>query len=340
MAVFGDDVLTFADLKQRMDPNGMPAQIAELLMQSNPIIDDIPWKASNMPEGHRSTIRTELPDVNLRRLNQGTVSTKSVTNQIEDGMAMIEAWSTTDVKLLELYGNEAATRMGEGRAFIESMGQKVAELTFEGSVADDDREFNGIRIRYDSTTGDTGDNVLLAGGADAADNASIYLVGWGPDVHGIYPKNTQAGLVHTDHGKQIIQEDDNLGGAKLSAYVDQWSWDCGLVVKDWRNIVRIANIDVGQWLEVGDTTQNLDDYSTNAMYLMARAMHRIPNLSAVRPCFYMPRSVFEGFDVQSLARTTANVFETRQVDGKMMTTFRGIPMKVCDQLGIAETVIS
>jgi hypothetical protein len=338
MATLGDDVLTFADLKKRMDPNGMPAMIAELLMQSNPILDDIPWKASNRPEGNQSTIRTELPTVNLRRLNQGTVSSKSVTNQIEDGMAMIEAWSTTDVKLLKLYGNEAATRMGEAKAFIEAMGQKVAELIFEGAVADDDREFNGIRSRYDDTSGDTSDNILDCGGS-GNDMGSIYLVGWGDTVHGIYPKNTQAGLVHNDHGQQIIQTDDDLGGAKLSAFVDQWSWDCGIVVKDWRNIVRLVNLDVADWQGVTGTEQSIDDYATNAMYLMARAMHRIPNLAAVRPVFYMPRAVFEGFDVQSLARTTANVFESRQVDGKMLTTFRGIPMKICDQLGIAESAI-
>lgn len=337
MATLGDDVLTFADLKRRMDPNGMPAMIAELLMQSNPILDDIPWKASNMPEGHRSTIRTELPTVNLRRLNQGTVSSKSITNQIEDGMAMLEAWSTTDEKLLRLYGNEAATRMGEAKAFIEAMGQKTAELLFDGSVADDDREFNGFAVRYNDPSGDAADNIFDAGGS-GSDTSSIYLVGWGDNVHGIYPKNTQAGLVHTDHGKQIIQTDDDLGGAKLSAYVDQWSWDCGLVVKDWRYVVRIGSIESADVLGVSGT-QELADYTTNIMYLMARATHRIPNLMNCKPCFYMPRLIFEGFDVQALARTTANVFESKQVDGKIVTSFRGIPMKICDQLGIAETAI-
>ena len=64
-------VLSLADIAKRTDPNGMSAKIAELLHQSNPILDDIPWMESNLSTGHRSTIRTGLPAISLRRINEG-----------------------------------------------------------------------------------------------------------------------------------------------------------------------------------------------------------------------------------------------------------------------------
>ena len=126
----------------------------------------------------------------------------------------------------------------------------------------------------------------------------------------------------------------------LNAYVDQWCWDAGLVVKDHRYVVRIAEVDATEVLDPAAPPQSLTDYTTNLLFLMAKAMHRIPNLQACRPVFYMPRTVFEGFDVQVLARTTANVFATAQVDGQIVTTYRGIPIKVADQLGYAEGVLT
>lgn len=334
-------VLTLADIAKRTDPDGMPAMIAELLHQSNPILDDIPWMPSNLPTSHRSTIRTGLPTVNLRRLNQGSASSKSTTEQIEDGMSLVDAWSTTDEDLLAISGNAGQTRLGEGEAFIEAMGQKVTELFFYGSTADDDREFNGLSVRYNSTAGNVTDNII-SGGGSGADLASVWLVGWAPNkVFGIYPKNSVAGLRHKDHGVQIIQESTALGGSKLSALVDQWKWDCGLVVKDWRYVVRMPNIDIADALVAATgTAQALDDYDNNIMFVMTKARHRIPNLAACRPVYYMPRSLLEAFDVQALARTTQNVFSTMDVEGQTLTTFRGIPMRPIDQLLVDEAAVS
>ena len=51
----------------------------------------------------------------------------------------------------------------------------------------------------------------------------------------------------------------------------QYKWDAGLVVKDWRFAVRIANIDVT--LLSGGTPPNL-------INLMIRAIHRLPTQPA------------------------------------------------------------
>lgn len=49
--------LSLVDAAKRMDPDGKVAKIAELLHQSNPLLDDMQWIEGNLPTGHRTTIR-------------------------------------------------------------------------------------------------------------------------------------------------------------------------------------------------------------------------------------------------------------------------------------------
>lgn len=339
MAGLGGTVLDLAQVAKRTDPNGMPARMANTLIQSIPEIQDIPWVPSNLPTGHRSTITVGEPTVHLRRINEGVESSRSTASQITDGMSMLNAFSTVDPKLLEISGNGPAHRMQEGKMFVQSMGKKFAQLLWYGQEIDDEREFNGFMTRYNTFTGNVADNVL-DGGASGSDNCSIWLVGWSPEtVFGIYPKNGSAGLKHISHGLALHQESTSLGGSKMAAFTDEWAWDCGLVVKDWRYVVRISNVDVSEALSItGD--QELTDYATNIMFLMVEARNKIPILGACRPVFYMPRDLFIAYEKQALARTVANVFESKQVDGQAITTCRSIPMKISDQLVYDESIVS
>lgn len=341
MATLGGSLLNLSDIAKRSDPNGMPAKIAEVLGQSNPILQDVPWQASNLPTGHRSSIRTGLPSVSLRRLNEGVASSKGTVAQITDSMSLLETWSTCDKKLLDLQpGNAEGVRMSEATGFVEAMGQKAAELLIYGDAAEDDKEFNGLDPRYTSLTGNIADNMLSAGGS-GSDNTSIWLVGWGGDkVFGIYPQGSVAGLQHVDHGLQVVHDSNNtVGGLKLAAYEDQYTWDMGLVVKDWRYVARICNIDVSDMKTLANE-QELTDYANNIQYQMTRATHRIPSLTACNPVFYCTRTTLESFDVMSQALSNANVFATKDVNGETVQTFRGIPIKACDQILHTEAAIS
>lgn len=337
--VVGQTLLNWKDLKDRMDPNGMPAYVAEVLTETNDFLEDILWKPSNQPLGHTSTVRTGLPAIGRRRLNRGTTSSKSTVTKVEDSLTMIEGFSTVDVKALQLYGGEVSARKSEARAFAESMAQQAADDFIYATVLDSPDEFDGLMTRFNSLSGNISRQVLDAGGT-GADLSSIYLVGWGDEkVYGLYPKNTQAGLQHEDWGKQLIQQDDDIGGQKLPAYVDQWSWDYGLCVKDYRFVVRIANIEPSEVLEVTGT-QGLADYGTGLPFLLARAMHHIWNINACMPRFYAPRAIIEGLDVQWLARTTDNAFQTEQVDGKQVLSYRNIPIRTMDALTDTESAVT
>jgi len=339
MATLSTGQLTLADYSKRIGPDGKIDPIAELLSQQNMILEDIVFKEANQPTSHVSTIRTGLPAVYWRAYNQGVPSSKSTTAQITEPCAMLEARSHIDAKLLQLNGNSAAFRLSEESPFIEAMGQEMTGKIFNGNVGSDMKTFSGLATRYSSTSAGNGGNVLLAGGA-GSDNASVYLVVWGEQtVFSPFPKGSRAGLVTRDLGEESVQD---ANGDYYQAARSLFQWDAGLVVKDWRYVVRIANIDVSDW--VGVTGTQATTASTNLIKLMMRAIARIPNMSMGRAAFYANRSIQEGLMIQALEKSSSALgikpamtqfgTEIKQLE------FMGVPVRGVDQLGIAETLVT
>ena len=65
---------TLADVAKTLDPNGSIAKILEVLNQRNDILDDLSWTEGNLPTGHRTTIRTGLPEPSFRKLYGGVAA--------------------------------------------------------------------------------------------------------------------------------------------------------------------------------------------------------------------------------------------------------------------------
>ncbi|MBK8772250.1 MAG: hypothetical protein IPM06_17760 [Rhizobiales bacterium] len=339
MATLSTGQLTLADVSKRMMPDGSVDPIAELLSQTNDCLEDPVFVESNQPTSHIVTIRTGLPAVYWRQYNAGVPPSKSTTAQITEPCAMMEARSHIDAKLLQLNGNSAAFRLSEDSPFLESMAQEMTDKLFNGNVAVDPKTFSGLSTRYSSTSAGNGNNVILAGGS-GSDNASMYLVVWGEQtVFSTYPKGSKAGLTSKDLGEESVQD---AAGNWYQAARSLYQWDCGLVVKDWRYAVRIANIDVSDW--IGVTGTQALTAATNLVKLMTKAMARIPNMNMGRAAFYANRSIAEGLMIQSLDRSQ-NVLSVQpalnQFGQSIMTLkFQGVPIRIVDKLGIAETAVS
>jgi hypothetical protein len=155
MATLGASVLTLADWAKRLDPDGKVSKIVELLSQTNEILMDMLFAEGNLPTGHRTTVRTGLPTVAWRLLNQGITPSKSTTAQIDEACGMLEAWSECDVELARLSGNVAAFRISESQAFIEAMNQEMASTLFYGNSGTAPEEFTGLAARYSAISGAT-----------------------------------------------------------------------------------------------------------------------------------------------------------------------------------------
>lgn len=333
MSTLASNALTLADWAKRLDPDGKVPSIVELLGQSNELLDDMQWIEGNLPTGHRTTVRTGLPTVAWRLLNQGVQPSKSTTAQIDEGCGMLEAYSEVDRDLAELNGNQAAFRLSEARAFIESMNQEMAQTVFYGNSGLAPEEFTGLSIRYSSLSANNGQNIITGSGA-SSDNSSIWLVGWGDQtIHGIFPKGSKAGLIHEDLGLTTVENTAGIAGQRMRAYLDHWQWKCGIAVKDWRYAVRIPNIDISNLVSKSSAADLIE--------LMIKAIHRIPNLGSCKPVFYMNRSCFQMLDIQRRDDVISGGGLTYEnVDGKRVASFRGIPVKICDQLLESESVVS
>lgn len=332
-ATLSTNALTLADWAKRLDPDGKVPTVVELLSQTNEILTDMLWIEGNLPTGHRTTMRTGLPTVAWRLINQGVTPSKSTTAQVDEQAGMLEAWSEVDQELATLNGNLPAFRLSEAQAFLEAMNQEMAGTLFYGNSGLAPEEFTGLSTRYSSLSATNGQNVITGSGS-GSDNTSIWLVCWGEGtISGIFPKGSKAGLIHEDYGLQTITGSAGLGGSRLRAYQERFQWKAGIALKDWRYAVRIPNIDVSNLVAKSSAADLIE--------LMIKATYRIPSLSMGRPVFYMNRTVAQMLDIQRRDDVISGAGLTWEtVDGKRQGTFRGIPIRLCDQLLETEAAVA
>ena len=140
-------------------------------------------------------------------------------------------------------------------------------------------------------------------------------------VHGIYPEGSAAGLHQEDKGVVTVTKED---GSMFEAYRTHFKHDVGLTVRDWRNVVRIANIDV---------TKLTNDAKAGAdlINLMIEAEERIPNLGGVRPVWYMNRTLRTFLRLQKNTKHGSTITEDMEM-GKLVTRANGVPVRKIDAL--------
>jgi hypothetical protein len=330
MATLASNNPTLLDVSKRLDPDGKIDTIVELLNQSNEVLTDMSWMEGNLPTGHKTTVRTGLPTPTWRKLYGGVQPTKSTTAQITDSCGMLEAYAEVDKALADLNGNTAAFRLSEDAAHIEAMSQEHASTLFYGNEGNEPEAFTGLAPRYNSLSAQNADNIISAGGS-GSDNTSIWLCVWGPQTgFGIYPKGSQGGLQMSDKGQVTIENVDGNGG-RMEGYRTHYRWDAGLVVRDWRYFVRIANIDLSDLNTIANTK--------NLINWMVQATERIPSFGKGRAAFYMNRTLREKLRLGILERVSSNLsWET--VSGKRVMTFDDIPVRRTDALLNTESVVS
>ncbi len=322
MATLGVNWPTLVDVAKRLNPDGTIATPAEILSEVNEVLQDFPVLEANLPTGHRETIRTGLPDVYWRRFNKGVPQSKSRTQQITDTIGMMEARAMVDKELADLNGNSAQWRLSEDKGHLESMSQKLAQTIFYGNELTNPDEFTGLAARYSSKSAENGVNIVDAGGTTGK-LTSIWLVCWDTDtVNMRYPKGMAdgAGITSNDLGVQQVNDSD---GNRYEALETKYMAKLGMSVKDWRYVVRIANVPVAL-LE--------DDAATYDLWnLIIKAMHKLPMLTKGKCYFYMNRTVAQYLDLQSFNKKNVQLNRT-EINGRMIPDFRGIPFRTVDKL--------
>lgn len=323
MATLSSTNPTLADVAARMTPDGkIDPMIIEMLGETNEVLDDMTVIEANGFTEHKTTIRSGLPTGTWRKLNYGVQPEKSRTVSVKDSMGMLETYAEVDKALADLNGNSAAWRLSEDRAFIEGMNQNMATTLFYGDSSLDPEKFMGLAPRYNLLSAENGQNILDAAGT-GSDNASIWLVVWGPNTcHSLYPKGSSAGLQARDLGEDTLLD---AAGGRYQGYRTHYKWDLGLTLRDWRYVVRICNIDVSDLTKNAASGADLIDQMTQALEL-------VPNIGLGRPCFYMPRKIRSFLRRQITNKVASSTLTMEQVAGKKVVTFDGVPCRRSDAL--------
>lgn len=325
---------TLLDFANATDPDGKIAVVVEILAETNEILLDMSWLEGNLPTGMLTTIRTGLPEPTWRKLYGGVQPTKSTRAQVTDLTGMLEAFSEVDVALADLSSNKQAFRLSEDRSHIEGMSQEMANTLFFGNEDTEPEAFTGLAPRYNSLAAENGDNIIDAAGT-GADNRSIWLVVWGTNtVHGIIPKGSHAGLKVDDLGEKMIQDaSDGSNTGRMMAYVTHYRWDAGLSLRDWRYVVRIANVDFSDLTFDASGGANLPRF-------MFEAIDLIPNINSGRAVFYMARGVKTILRQQLSNLRDQSTMKLEEVGGVKVDAFQGIPVRRCDALAVDEARIT
>jgi hypothetical protein len=346
MAVIGGLAPTYVDHARRMDPDGKIARIINILSQTNDILKDMVVVEGNLPTGHQTTVRTGLPSATWRLLNAGVAPTKSTTAQITDTAGMLETYSDIDVDLAKLNGNTAEFRLSEDMAFLEGMNQQMASAYFYSNAMATPQQIMGFAPRFstvNTAVAQSANNVIDAGGTGST-NTSMWIAAWGNDTcHGFFPKGSVAGLQHRDLGEVTAPANGGTWGTtltQLQVYRSHFQWKTGLSVRDWRYVVRIANIDV---------TQMLTGNAPNLLNGLIRGLGKIPTLpagsgpvqqtdapdggqaGAGRPAIYVNRVIRTYLDIQATNKTNV-LLQMGEYAGQVVTMFRGIPVRTVDAL--------
>lgn len=343
MAVQASGVTTLMDVLTELDPGGKLLDVAEVLTLQNEVLQDMHWEEGNSATGHKDAMRTALPTPSFRALNAGVPVTKAGSTVIEETCALLEDFSQVDRELAIMAGDVGGYRLKQARPHMIGMANTQATTLFYGNAQSNPLAYTGFAPRLNTlvtTVNKAAANVINAGGTGSA-LRSIWLIGWGPDsVFGIYPRGTKGGLMHEDATNAAGSGGDgsppaarlfDASGNSYMGYADHWLWRCGLFVKDWRYVVRIANIDPTALTLNGATGPKLQD-------LMIQAQEQLESLTGVNAVFYVPRFLQTYFRRQ-LAEQKNTFLAWADVGGKKMLEFSGTPIRRTDALSVNETQV-
>lgn len=331
MATLGSKLVTMADVAK--SKNKQIGKVAEVLVQENPMLEDIPYMEMNMGTYHVEDIRSGLPAVYYRKANQAIPASKTTTEERTFNAAHVESKSQMDEKVASRGGVDriAYNRWNQAQGHLQAHAQEQASLLIYGSPDSSHLKTPGFFDIFESLSGSEASNQVIDGGGTTSDMCSILLSFWGErSIFGIYPSGTQAGIKRTDRsagGKlvQISALDSDGNAGTFWGYEEQFEFDHGLVVKDYRQAARVANIDPVT-LKSGAGAADLID-------LMISAFYKIHNPSNGKGVWYVNRTVEAFLHKQALTKVGAGGgLSFENFEGKRILSFLGMPIKRSDAL--------
>jgi hypothetical protein len=328
-------------LAAKMTHNQEIIDVAEVLNETNDILQDATVQRANDITSHVISRRTALPGSQWVKVGNGWNATTGTLNQVREEMGMLKARYLAPKDVMRLQPNPAKYRMQQERAYIESMGQQLAN-TLVGNFSGGDlspavappEEFAGFQLRYNTLSTDDSAYVISNGHtADDNTNTSIWFIQWGPGkTYLTHPRNTDGGGLRKEDKGLVYTLGDNASGTasqrnnQLWAYITEFSWDVGLAIEDTRTVKRLCNIDPDL-----TATNTLDED-----YII-----QIRNNFKSNDTIYMYCNETTATQLQILAKDKGNVhWGPDSPFGKPQLYFLDMPIRRCDAITNVESVIT
>lgn len=321
--------------RQKMEnPNGTIADIVPILAETNELLKDFAVVECNDGTSHVTTLDSSIPTPTWRQINGGVQPATGATEQVVDSCGMLYSLSECDKVLADKGGQSSEFRAQLLRQHAQGMAEELASAFVYANSNATPLKFMGLAPRFASqATGvEQGENILTSAATpDSTDNTSIWIIGSSPrTIHLIVPKGLPTGMKHTPYGEVMIENIDGSGG-RMPGYRDMLEQHIGLVVRDWRYVVRIQ-YDLEDVVASGATGPVLKN-------LIRKGLRRLPSLSDVNVGIYMNRDSLDAMDLQA-NNDPALAFPTvEDAYGKMVQSFQGFPIRRVDAILSTETGI-
>ena len=323
MAQLEVNKLSLIELANRTN-NGNLMTISEAMSKANEIFMDGVWVPANKLTSHVHTRRISLPTGTWRLVNQGASQEASRSRPIEEGIGVLEAYSTIDELLIDLAGDKKKFIATEDLAFVQGLGQTFNTALIYGNTATDPEQLNGWATRLNALG-----TYVLGNSGTGDDTTSIFLVQWGETkCHFIFKPNLeQPSLNHPvrvqDLGYQTVLDSSSN---PYQAHRTRFQIHAGFVVHDDKNFGRVANIE-----SAGSTNIfNKDKLITLLDLMESRGKGAM---------LYCNKTIMAQVDIAGA--DLGNVYYTSsQLWGEEVTAFRGHPFRLQEAILDTESAIS
>ena len=314
-----NEFLTLLDLKNRMAPGDASiASVAEVLVQENELLNDIPWSAGNLVTGDVHFKRTAMPRAFVRKINEGIEATASKTEAVTETCVMLGSRGIVDMAELDIAPDKAAYLLSENKPHIAVLGEDACTSVFYGAEA------GGIR-GFASRLGRVNNPQVVDAGGTGTNLGSAYIVKWDPnEVTGIYPKNSSAGLKVLPQSNVYVDDKD---GKKFLAHVTEYTWFVGLKVRDERYTARLCNIDRDALLGRTGDADTARAARQQLFNKLIETKNKIRHVENGRVVLYADPDIFTILEIAAFEKANMALGYVDIGSDRRILQFGGIPIK-------------
>jgi hypothetical protein len=318
MANYTQNDYNLVDVTKMLAPDNTTfLNIVDNIKKDEPIVDDLQWEEGNGITTHVIGQIVGRPEIKESMDNKGYGKGKDEIKNVTEESCEIGSDNEIDVRTLARSSNPMLFRAKKDDSHVVSHTEKFVNMIFGGNRKTNPMQINGLynRPEWQGTISSNGLYQINAGGASGNALYDAFLIEHGEEgLKMWYPRGSKTvGVNIEDKGEQRVLDSE---GNPFYAHVTHFDWKFGIGIYNPRNIIRVSNI------RPDDSTQTLEE-------VLVRAIGKLKNKGR-RASIYLPQPVFDLLDIRAMKGL--NAIKQEDVFGRKVTTFRGLALRVSDEL--------